>query len=163
LGVIEAAYGFQLSNHRRRLPHWYRDLVGGLFVDEAAHLLYLFRRILGKLEPRTVDARLDGQEIRDLNATFDHDSIWASLSMRRSRHCILTSRLRATSPCFQMAALATIRNPAARVKSCGYGPSMTCSRVYLAMKEKSRSRCHTGTPFSIAIAAIRQSMEDRIV
>ncbi len=81
LGTLEAVYGFQLSNHRRRLPHWYRDLVGGLFVDEAAHLLYLFRRILGKLEPRTVDARLDGQEIRDINATFDHESIWASLSM----------------------------------------------------------------------------------
>ncbi len=81
LGALEAVYGFQLSNHRRRLPHWYRDLVGGLFVDEAAHLLYLIRRILGKLEVRTVDARRDGQEIRDLNATFDHDSIWASLSM----------------------------------------------------------------------------------
>ena len=81
LGVLEAVYGFQLSNHRRRLPHWYRDLVGGLFVDEAPHLLYLVRRVLGNLEPRAVDARLDGNEVRDLVATFEHESIWATLAM----------------------------------------------------------------------------------
>lgn len=81
LGVIEAIYAFQLSNPRRRLPHWYQSLPGGLFLDEAPHLLYLMRRLLGRLEPRSVDARLAGNEIRDLSATFEHDSIWASLSM----------------------------------------------------------------------------------
>ena len=81
LGTLEAVYGFQLSNHRRRLPHWYRDLAGGLFLDEAPHLLYLLRRVLGHLEPRMVDARLAGNEIRDLSATFAHDEIWASLTM----------------------------------------------------------------------------------
>jgi predicted dehydrogenase len=81
LGTLESAYGFQLSNPKRRLPDWYRGLPGGLFLDEAPHLLYLFRRVLGHLTPRSVDARLDGSEIRDLSATFEHDTIWASLSM----------------------------------------------------------------------------------
>jgi scyllo-inositol 2-dehydrogenase (NADP+) len=81
LGAVDAVYGFQLSNPKRRLPHWYQNLPGGLFLDEAPHLLYLIRRLLGRLEPRSVDARLDGQEIRDLSATFEHESIWASLSM----------------------------------------------------------------------------------
>jgi predicted dehydrogenase len=81
LGRIEAVYAFQLSNPKRRLPHWYRELPGGLFFDESPHLLYLLRRLLGRLEPRTVDARLEGNEIRDLVATFEHASIWATLSM----------------------------------------------------------------------------------
>ncbi len=81
LGTIEAAYAFQLSNPKRRLPRWYKSLPGGLFVDESPHLLYLLRRVLGRLEPRTVDARLDGTEIRDLVATFEHETIWATLSM----------------------------------------------------------------------------------
>jgi scyllo-inositol 2-dehydrogenase (NADP+) len=81
LGGIEAVYAFQLSNPRRRLPAWYRSLPGGLFLDEAPHLLYLMRRVLGQLEPRSVDARLAGSEIRDLGVTFEHDTIWATLSM----------------------------------------------------------------------------------
>ncbi len=82
LGEVEAVYAFQLSNPRRRLPHWYQSLPGGLFLDEAPHLLYLTRRVLsGRLETRSVDARLDGNEIRDLTVTFEHDSIWASLAM----------------------------------------------------------------------------------
>lgn len=81
LGPVEAVHGFQLSNPRRRLPHWYPALPGGLFLDEAPHLLYLLLRILGRLDPRTVDARLTGTEIRDLTATFEHESIWATVSM----------------------------------------------------------------------------------
>jgi predicted dehydrogenase len=81
LGAISALYGFQLSNPRRRLPSWHNELPGGLFLDEAPHLLYLMRRLLGRLEPRTVDGRLDGAAIRDLSTTFEHDSIWASLTM----------------------------------------------------------------------------------
>jgi predicted dehydrogenase len=81
LGRIEAVYAFQLSNPKRRLPHWHQALPGGLFFDESPHLLYLLRRMLGRLEPRAVDARLDGTEIRDLVATFEHETIWASLSM----------------------------------------------------------------------------------
>src|SRR6266566_4994797 len=82
LGEVEAFYASQLSTPRRRLPHWYQSLPGGLFLDEAPHLLYLTRRVLsGRLETRSVDARLDGNEIRDLTVTFEHDSIWASLAM----------------------------------------------------------------------------------
>jgi scyllo-inositol 2-dehydrogenase (NADP+) len=81
LGAVEAVHGFQLSNPRRRLPHWYPGLPGGLFLDEAPHLLYLLLRVLGRLEPRTVEGRLAGSEVRDLIATFDHESVWATLSM----------------------------------------------------------------------------------
>jgi scyllo-inositol 2-dehydrogenase (NADP+) len=81
LGQVESVYGFQLSNPKRRLPHWFQSLPGGLFLDEAPHLLYLIRRLLGQLELRSVDARRDGNEIRDLSATFAHETIWASLTM----------------------------------------------------------------------------------
>ncbi len=81
LGTIEAVHGFQLSNPRRRLPAWAADLPGGLFTDETPHLLYLTRRILGRLEVRSADARLDGGGIRDISVTLDHDAIWASLTM----------------------------------------------------------------------------------
>jgi len=81
LGRIEAVHGFQLSNPRRRLPEWHHELRGGLFTDESPHLLYLLRRVLGELRPRTVDARLDGHEVEHLVATFEHPEIWATLSM----------------------------------------------------------------------------------
>jgi scyllo-inositol 2-dehydrogenase (NADP+) len=81
LGRVLAVYGLQLSNRARRLPHWADKLPGGLFLDEAAHLLYLQRRVLGRLEPRTVDARVDDGEIVHLAATLDHDEIWSTLSM----------------------------------------------------------------------------------
>jgi scyllo-inositol 2-dehydrogenase (NADP+) len=81
LGAIQSVHAFQLSNPKRRLPHWYRTLPGGLFLDEAPHLLYLTRRVLGALDLRNVDARLSGTEIRDVTATFERGSIWATLSM----------------------------------------------------------------------------------
>ena len=48
-GDVQGAIGLQLSSPRRRLPSWYEDLPGGLFFDEAPHLLYLMRRFLGEL------------------------------------------------------------------------------------------------------------------
>lgn len=81
LGRVEAVHGFQLSNPRRRLPAWHRELRGGLFTDESPHLLYLLRRLVGELRPRAVDARLDGHEVEHLVATFEHPEIWATLSM----------------------------------------------------------------------------------
>lgn len=82
LGVLHALYAFQLSNPRRGLlPTWYRSLNGGLFLDEASHLLYLMRRVLGRLETRQVDGRVVGTEVRDINATFAHETIWATLAM----------------------------------------------------------------------------------
>lgn len=49
LGAIRSVWGTQLSNPKRRLPEWYRELPGGLFFDESPHLLYLVRRLLPDL------------------------------------------------------------------------------------------------------------------
>ena len=81
LGEVRALYGFQLSNPERRLPHWHSALPGGLFLDEAPHLLYLTRRILGRLDPRTIDARTRGREIEQLTMTFEHPAIAATIAM----------------------------------------------------------------------------------
>jgi predicted dehydrogenase len=82
LGAVEAVYGFQLSNPERRLPGWADSLPGGLFTDEAAHLLYLTRRVLGgRLDVRSVDARLRDRHVRDITMSFEHETVWASISM----------------------------------------------------------------------------------
>ena len=47
LGEIQAVWGAQLSNPRRRLPEWYESLPLGLFYDESPHFFYLVRSILG--------------------------------------------------------------------------------------------------------------------
>ncbi|MDP7525228.1 MAG: Gfo/Idh/MocA family oxidoreductase [Dehalococcoidales bacterium] len=49
-GEIQWAMGVQLSSWRRRLPTWLDELPGGLFFDEAPHLLYLMQHFLGDLE-----------------------------------------------------------------------------------------------------------------
>lgn len=46
LGELRAVYGFQSSNHRRRLPRWYKELPMGLFSDESPHLIYLLSSYL---------------------------------------------------------------------------------------------------------------------
>ncbi len=47
LGEINAIWGAQLSNPRRRLPDWYESLPLGLFYDESPHFFYLVRSVLG--------------------------------------------------------------------------------------------------------------------
>jgi predicted dehydrogenase len=81
LGTLEAVHGFQLSNPSRHIPPWADSLPGGLFLDEGPHLLYLTRRILGRLEIRSADARLDGNRVRDVAVTFAHESLWATMTM----------------------------------------------------------------------------------
>jgi predicted dehydrogenase len=81
LGPVRSVFGFQLSNPGRRLPSWYRALPGGLFLDESPHLLYLFRRVLGRIAPRAVDGSVAGGAVRSVVATFEHESVWAVLSM----------------------------------------------------------------------------------
>jgi predicted dehydrogenase len=46
LGELRSVHGFQSSNHRRRLPGWYRKLPMGLFTDESPHLIYLLSSYL---------------------------------------------------------------------------------------------------------------------
>ena len=46
LGVI----GFQVTNMKRRLPEWYPGLPGGLFFDEAPHMIYIMRKFLGEFD-----------------------------------------------------------------------------------------------------------------
>jgi predicted dehydrogenase len=71
-GDVRFAIGYQTSSARRRLPAWYGELPGGLFFDEAPHLLYLFQRFLGPLSVEgawstrsapghRIEARLDGK------------------------------------------------------------------------------------------------------
>ncbi|MDP6782524.1 MAG: Gfo/Idh/MocA family oxidoreductase, partial [Dehalococcoidia bacterium] len=48
-GEVQWAMGVQLSSWRRRLPAWLDELPGGLFFDEAPHLLYLMQHFLGDL------------------------------------------------------------------------------------------------------------------
>lgn len=81
LGEPTATYGFQLSNPRRRLPHWAPGLPGGLFLDETAHLLYLSRRVLGRLELASAVGRVEGNEIRNVSAVLAHDEIWSTLEL----------------------------------------------------------------------------------
>ncbi|MBI2855961.1 MAG: Gfo/Idh/MocA family oxidoreductase [Chloroflexi bacterium] len=50
VGEVCWAMGVQLSSWRRRLPTWFHQLPGGLFFDEAPHLLYLMRHFLGDLD-----------------------------------------------------------------------------------------------------------------
>lgn len=73
LGDVQHAIALQLSSPQRRLPVWYPDLPGGLFFDEAPHMVYLLRRFLGELSvlqawgqeaPAGVAQRLDRVEAR---------------------------------------------------------------------------------------------------
>jgi predicted dehydrogenase len=85
LGEVQWALGFQTSSWRRRLPTWFHDLPGGLFFDEAPHLLYLMGHFLGELQVESswrdatgsqnapserVEARLQGEK------AGGHLSIW---------------------------------------------------------------------------------------
>ena len=49
VGELQWTMGIQLSSWQRRLPTWYGELPGGLFFDEAPHLLYLTKHFLGEL------------------------------------------------------------------------------------------------------------------
>ncbi len=54
LGELRGLIGFQSSNHRRRLPRWYKGLPLGLFTDESPHLIYLLLSFLPGAEPKSI-------------------------------------------------------------------------------------------------------------
>lgn len=69
LGELRGVVGLQSSNHRRRLPVWFKELPLGLYTDESPHLIYLALKFLGdaKLESLHVGARLaDNDNTPDL-------------------------------------------------------------------------------------------------
>lgn len=70
VGAIQHVVGVQLSSPRRRLPRWYPMLPGGLFFDEAPHLLYLIRRFLGSL--RVDFASVDGAQAGQQSVAHVH-------------------------------------------------------------------------------------------
>lgn len=88
-GTLRGVVGVQLSNPRRRLPTWYRELPGGLFYDESPHLFYLVRAFAGRARvaavagipsvdpadptPRHVSVAFDadGGRFAALSLTFD--------------------------------------------------------------------------------------------
>ncbi len=71
-GEIRWAMGIQTSSPRRRLPDWFDRLPGGLFFDEAPHLLYLMRDFLGEIEVEqawdTPMGGADGEPTRRIEA-----------------------------------------------------------------------------------------------
>lgn len=85
-GALRGVVGLQLSNDRRRLPTWYRELPGGLFYDESPHFFYLVRAFLG--DAHVTDASfvpsLDARDNTPRSAHIDLASgdRFATLDMR---------------------------------------------------------------------------------
>lgn len=70
LGEVQALWGSQLSNPRRRLPEWYETLPLGLFYDESPHFFYLVRALLGAEPEIEVVHVVPGQEGRSTPAAI---------------------------------------------------------------------------------------------
>jgi predicted dehydrogenase len=52
IGTVRGVWAMQMSNPKRRLPHWFDELPLGLFYDESPHLIYAARALAGgELEP----------------------------------------------------------------------------------------------------------------
>jgi len=79
------AAAVQLSSGRRRLPPWYPKLPGGLFFDEAPHMVYMLQRFMGELEltyaTATRGSAKSGQPYRGIHVGFQSASGTASLLM----------------------------------------------------------------------------------
>lgn len=77
--------GLQLSSARRRLPTWYPSLPGGLFFDEAPHLVYIMRHFLGEMKLTSAVSRdaptNQDQPVRSVQASFEAASASGTLLM----------------------------------------------------------------------------------
>ncbi len=85
LGSVAKVEILQISNLRRHLPEWFRELPGGLFFDEAAHAMYFARLFLGEHLTCTYASaqRTNGhsQQCRSIEAIFASNSGSAHLNM----------------------------------------------------------------------------------
>lgn len=84
LGDLVHVLAIQLSSPNRRLPHWYPDLPGGLFFDEAPHMIYLLDALVGSLTLENAWSKrgADSRTIDTLGATFSGESgVRAELTM----------------------------------------------------------------------------------
>ncbi len=85
VGRIRHVYAVQMSSPSRRLPHWYPDLPGGLFYDEAPHMMYLLEAFLGPMTIHDAWAstnREKGGELEKLEARFaGSDDVSGTLTM----------------------------------------------------------------------------------
>lgn len=72
VGQVQYVKGFQLSSSGRDLPSWYTDLPGGLFFDEAVHLLYLMEEFAGELtvEDATLQESPDPRGLDSVTSTY---------------------------------------------------------------------------------------------
>ncbi len=60
IGRVHTVVAGQLSSWSRRLPRWHTHLPGGLFYDEAPHMIYLIRAFIGELNVATASLRSRG-------------------------------------------------------------------------------------------------------
>jgi len=84
LGDVRNVLALQASSPNRRLPHWYPDLPGGLFFDEAPHMIYLLDSFVGSLTLDHAWSKLDSKSsmFASLGAEFSGDTgVMAQLTM----------------------------------------------------------------------------------
>ena len=85
LGPIHHIMAIQSSNPNRRLPEWYPRLPGGLFFDEAPHMIYLLRYFMGDIKVEHVRAQIAppqrSQPLDVIEASLAGNGITASLTM----------------------------------------------------------------------------------
>ena len=74
-GQVEHVLAIQSTSPHRRLPHWYSQLPGGLFYDEAPHMVYLIDRVLrsAKVDSGWAQTSPGSDEFSALGADFVGD------------------------------------------------------------------------------------------
>lgn len=85
LGEITYVHALQLSSPLRKLPKWYPQLPGGLFFDEAPHMMYLLEQWLPGMELEWAEAKRTDpgftQEVERIEARFGGKRASGGLTM----------------------------------------------------------------------------------
>ena len=90
LGEVHSMLVIRISNLKRNVPEWYPSLPGGLFFDEAPHMLYLLNHFLPELKISKVIASPNGvlkQKPRKIEAYFVNGDKSALLTVDYSCSC----------------------------------------------------------------------------